>query len=67
MSGKTSLVVRILFDEFEDTYGGTIEDNYYSSLVVGLTEHSVDILDIGGMDVYKNEYDRVPSFPALFF
>lgn len=33
--GKTSLLVRVLFDEFEGSYAPSLEDNYRLSVVQG--------------------------------
>jgi len=57
-SGKTALITRLLFDEFDETYGPTLEDNYRHTFFVGFQERFVDILDVGGLDLYSTEYDR---------
>jgi len=56
--GKTALIIRLLFDEFETQYSPTLEDSYRHSFVVGLSEHLVDIMDVSGSDVYQTEYER---------
>jgi len=65
-SGKTALVNRILFSEFEEQYFATLEDSYRNSFVEGYHEHLVDILDIGGLDQYQAEYDRWFSWADAF-
>jgi GTPase KRas protein len=57
----------LLFDEFEDTYGATVEDSYRHTFVVGYKEHLVDITDISGSDVYKTEYDRASCIFVIVF
>jgi len=66
LSGKTALLIRALFDEFESDYAPTLEDNYRHSFIIGFKEHMVDIIDTGGMDVYRSEYDRWFSWGDAF-
>jgi GTPase SAR1 family protein len=59
-SGKTGLILRGLFDEFEPNYAPTVVDTYtQNTFVHGYKEYRVDIVDISGSDIYRSEYDRV--------
>eukprot|EP01119_Soliformovum_irregulare_P017793 TRINITY_DN533_c1_g1_i2.p1 TRINITY_DN533_c1_g1~~TRINITY_DN533_c1_g1_i2.p1 ORF type:complete len:1130 (-),score=412.15 TRINITY_DN533_c1_g1_i2:54-3443(-) len=64
--GKTALVIRILFEEFEENSGTTVEDEYHHTFVVGVREYNIDVLDTGGMEVYQSQYTRWFSWADSF-
>lgn len=61
--GKTSFISRCVFDEFDKNYAPTLtEDCYQKSMVVGVQEHIIDILDVNGSPAGQANYERVTNF-----
>ena len=56
--GKTALVERYLYDEFDESYKPTMEKVQRKKLMVDGTELKLSIIDTGGMEdfAYENNW-----------
>ena len=63
--GKSSLVVRFIENEFEDTYDPTIEDTYYHDMIVDSKPVKLEILDVSGIKFYIHFFRRIWLFSSL--
>jgi len=55
--GKSSIVIRFINDEFEETYYPTVEDRYRKDFISNGKKYILSVLDTAGIDDYLSAQD----------